>query len=66
MSKFEESCKRYKEKYGKNTPKQIAVLNQIKKEKNSNIHIKRKNYNWNNWSREDDADFRSCFEWGSQ
>ena len=32
MNKFEESCKRYKEKYGKNTPKQIKVLNQIKKE----------------------------------
>ena len=32
MNKFELSCFEFKQKYGYNTPKQIEVLEQIKKE----------------------------------
>lgn len=63
MTKFEESCKEFKKKYGYLTPKQEVVLAKIKKERRPRKIVTPPR---SEWDREDDSLFSSAFGWGSQ
>lgn len=63
MNKFEQSCAKFKKKYGYNTPKQIKVLDEIKRQRRQKPY----RYNsYNSYDMQQDSDFRSAFDWGSQ
>lgn len=69
--KFEESCKKFKEKKGYNTPKQLKVLEEIRKEREREAKYHPKQYKrdsdyYHDYDMQRDSDFASSYDWGSQ
>jgi hypothetical protein len=60
MNNFEKSCKDFKKKYGKNTPAQLRVLKQIRKEKQNPKRFKPNSYGWSSGDVHVDYDLGLC------